>query len=231
MIICGGSERKKSTAATAATPGRPGDVASFVWTVWTMVTNEEETLIAWSPDGDCVVFADPSRFAAEVCPRYFRHSKWISFTNRMNEYDFHKCPKGFVDGPNRVAFRHAHFRRGAEGELHRIEKKKWTPATPATPGRPGDVASFVWTVWTMVTNEEETLIAWSPDGDCVVFADPSRFAAEVCPRYFRHSKWTSFWNRMNEYDFHKCRNSFVDGSNRVAFRHAHFRRGAESCCA
>ena len=114
MIICGGSERKKSTAATAATPGRPGDVASFVWTVWTMVTNEEETLIAWSPDGDCVVFADPSRFAAEVCPRYFRHSKWISFTNRMNEYDFHKCPKGFVDGPNRVAFRHAHFRRGAE---------------------------------------------------------------------------------------------------------------------
>ena len=106
-------------------------VASFVRTVWTMVTNEEETLIAWSPDGDCVVFADPSRFAAEVLPRYFPNSTWTSFSRLLNKYDFHKRTISDVDGSNRVEFRHAHFRRGAEGELHRIERKKWTPKSEA----------------------------------------------------------------------------------------------------
>ena len=106
-------------------------VASFVRTVWTMVTNEEETLIAWSPDGERIVIADPPRFAAEVCPRYFRHNKWTSFARLLNMYEFHKCPINPVDGSNRVEFRHAHFRRGAEGELHRIERKKWTPKSEA----------------------------------------------------------------------------------------------------
>ena len=92
-------------------------VASFVRTVWTMVTNEEETLIAWSPDGERIVIADPPRFAAEVCPRYFRHNKWTSFARLLNMYEFHKCPINPVDGSNRIEFRHAHFRRGAEGEL------------------------------------------------------------------------------------------------------------------
>jgi len=339
--ICGGSERKKSTPAT---PGRPDGVAPFVWTLFSLLNGPyAETLVEWSSDGAGIVFADPPRFAAEVCPRYFRHSKWTSFAGYLNQHDFRKWPNSPVDGSNRVELRRAHFRRGAEGELHRIERKKWTtpaqwvqcdacdawrklPAGNALPGPedpwscamgpvkkwvrlctratvetppqkrsraeakataapepevPGrapllgpakffrlaaagddarataargsgelrgsepssppaaaptappptvhtlDVASFVRTVWTMVTNEEETLIAWSPDGERIVIADAPRFAEEVCPRYFRHKKWTSFARVLNMYDFHKCPISPVDGPNRVEFRHAHFRRGAE----
>ncbi|KAH8068850.1 DNA binding protein [Aureococcus anophagefferens] len=104
-------------------------VASFVRTVWTMVTNEEETLIAWSPDGERIVIADPPRFAAEVCPRYFRHNKWTSFARLLNMYEFHKCPINPVDGSNRRVPPRALPR--AEGELHRIERKKWTPKSEA----------------------------------------------------------------------------------------------------
>ncbi|KAK7254192.1 hypothetical protein SO694_00008590 [Aureococcus anophagefferens] len=55
----------------------------------------------------------------------------------------------------------------------------WRPLSPPEDGEPMadgllPVASFVRTVWTMVTNEEETLIAWSPDGARVI-ADPPRF--------------------------------------------------------
>ena len=50
-------------------------VASFVRTVWTMVTNEEETLIAWSPDGERIVIADPPRFAAEAATTSGRPSR------------------------------------------------------------------------------------------------------------------------------------------------------------
>ena len=185
-------------------------VASFVRTVWTMVTNEEETLIAWSPDGERIVIADPPRFAEEVCPRCFHHQKWTSFARLLNMYDFHKCPISPVDGPNRVEFRHAHFRRGAEGELHRIERKK-SPAER--------YLKTALKLWTMATNEEETLVAWSPGDDCVVISDAKRFASEVCPRYF--VSYDDFEAGLSSWGFrHKT------WANKVEIRHALFRRGA-----
>ena len=46
---------------------------------------------------------------------------------------------------------------------------------------------------------------WSDDGERVVFLDSDAFARDVCPRYFRHSKWTSFARMLNMYEFRKVR--------------------------
>ncbi|KAH8091623.1 DNA binding protein [Aureococcus anophagefferens] len=92
------------TCAGAVAGGESGDVvpehperpvAAFVRTLFSLLNGPyEDTLIAWSDDGERIVVADPSRFAAEVCPKFFRHKNWNSFSRMLNMYEFHKVPAG-----------------------------------------------------------------------------------------------------------------------------------------
>jgi transglutaminase-like putative cysteine protease len=60
-------------------------VAAFVRTLFSLVNGPyESTLVEWSPDGTKIVIRDPPRFAAEVCPKFYRHSNWNSFTRVVN---------------------------------------------------------------------------------------------------------------------------------------------------
>ena len=81
------------------------------------MTNEGH--VAWSDAGDEIVVADTKRFADEVCPLYFKHRNWTSFARMMNMYDFAKTPDG-----NGARFRHAHFRRGADEERWRVQRRR-----------------------------------------------------------------------------------------------------------
>ncbi|EGB08899.1 hypothetical protein AURANDRAFT_25037, partial [Aureococcus anophagefferens] len=122
------------TCAGAVAGGESGDVvpehperpvAAFVRTLFSLLNGPyEDTLIAWSDDGERIVVADPSRFAAEVCPKFFRHKNWNSFSRMLNMYEFHKVPAGAHGAQVHVVeFRHAAFRRGGGADLWTIVRK------------------------------------------------------------------------------------------------------------
>ena len=94
----------------------------------------QEGHIAWSDAGDEIVIADTKRFADEVCPLYFKHRNWTSFARMMNMYDFVKTPDG-----SGARFRHAHFRRGADAERWRVQRRRST-----TKKRPSTDNTDVW---------------------------------------------------------------------------------------
>jgi len=113
----------EEAATRAAFPNAPrfsptAPVPPFVKTLWDLVSGRpEETLCQWDTCGRRVVFTDPQRFAAQVCPQHFRHSNWSSFSRMLNMYDFRKVsrkPRAAVGGSQVQVFEHDHFRRGGE---------------------------------------------------------------------------------------------------------------------
>ena len=108
-----------------------GPVPPFVQQLARML---QEGHIAWSDAGDEVVVADTKRFADEVCPLYFKHRNWTSFARMMNMYDFVKTPDGAG-----ARFRHPHFRRGADNERWRVQRRRST-----TKKRPSTDNTDVW---------------------------------------------------------------------------------------
>ncbi|EKX55350.1 hypothetical protein GUITHDRAFT_54513, partial [Guillardia theta CCMP2712] len=46
--------------------------------------------VAWSSTGDSIIVINPSLFATQVLPRYFKHSNFASFVRQLNLYGFHK---------------------------------------------------------------------------------------------------------------------------------------------
>ena len=79
----------------------------------------DDTQMEWIDGGERILVADPKAFARDVCPRYYRHSKWTSFTRLMNMYNFRKCP-----AEEGTAFEHDFFKRGRPRDLHRVVRKR-----------------------------------------------------------------------------------------------------------
>ncbi|KAK7233348.1 hypothetical protein SO694_00108019 [Aureococcus anophagefferens] len=87
------------TCAGAVAGGESGDVvpehperpvAAFVRTLFSLLNGPyEDTLIAWSGGGGARR-RGPVALAAEVCPKFFRHKNWNSFSRMLNMYEFHK---------------------------------------------------------------------------------------------------------------------------------------------
>ncbi|KAH8097809.1 DNA binding protein [Aureococcus anophagefferens] len=94
-----------------------------------------ETLIAWSDDGERIVIADPPRFAEEICPKFFRHKNWTSFSRLLNMYEFHKIPAPPALTPL-VEFKHPAFRRDGGRDIWKVVRKK-SPSESAARRRGG----------------------------------------------------------------------------------------------
>ena len=56
------------------------EVPGFVRTVYTLLRVCDDSIIGWSEDGTQILIKEPDRFAAEVCPKFFRHRNFNSFT-------------------------------------------------------------------------------------------------------------------------------------------------------
>ena len=118
------------TPAANAQPERP--IAPFVRTLYALLEGPyDETLCEWSENGRRIVFPDPTQFAETVCPQAFRHSKWSSFSRMLNIYDFRKVSSTPRSGaaPARaglapMVFEHDSFRRGGQGELYLVQRRK-----------------------------------------------------------------------------------------------------------
>jgi hypothetical protein len=72
------------------------------------------------------------------------------------------------------------------------------------------------------------VISWQPHGRSFLIRNPKDFVASVLPKYFKHSKLSSFQRQLSLYGFIRLTH---DGPDRGAYYHESFLRGRQFLCA
>jgi hypothetical protein len=80
----------------------------FLLQLLDILTNEETTdVVSWLPHGNGFIIHKKKTFANEILPKYFKASKFTSFTRKLNRWGFARVPRG----PETGAYFHKLFRR------------------------------------------------------------------------------------------------------------------------
>ncbi|GJD07225.1 Heat stress transcription factor A-3 [Galdieria sulphuraria] len=96
----------------------------FLRKLYRLVSDPEtEDLCSWTASGRSFVIWNPTAFARDVLPNYFKHNNLSSFVRQLNQYGFHKMH------PDAWEFGHARFIRGREDLVATIERR------PSRPGK------------------------------------------------------------------------------------------------
>eukprot|EP00567_Pseudictyota_dubia_P018574 CAMPEP_0197434278 /NCGR_PEP_ID=MMETSP1175-20131217/2027_1 /TAXON_ID=1003142 /ORGANISM="Triceratium dubium, Strain CCMP147" /LENGTH=550 /DNA_ID=CAMNT_0042962935 /DNA_START=230 /DNA_END=1882 /DNA_ORIENTATION=+ len=86
--------------------------ATFPQKLMEILSSTDHTdIISWLPHGRGFVILQKRRFASEVLPRYFRQSKYTSFTRKLNRWGFRRVTRG----PEAGAYYHELFQRDHPG--------------------------------------------------------------------------------------------------------------------
>ncbi|KAI2498160.1 hypothetical protein MHU86_16358 [Fragilaria crotonensis] len=73
-----------------------------------ILSNEENSdIISWLPNGRGFVIHNKKRFSAELMQKYFKKSKFTSFTRKLNRWNFARVTRG----PETGAYYHDYFQR------------------------------------------------------------------------------------------------------------------------
>ncbi|KAI3793033.1 hypothetical protein L1987_35645 [Smallanthus sonchifolius] len=109
-----------------------GDVAArslptpFLTKTYQLVEDKAiDDVISWNEDGSTFIVWNPTEFAKDLLPKYFKHNNFSSFVRQLNTYGFRKVM------PDRWEFSNDCFRRGEKQLLCDIQRRKITIASPA----------------------------------------------------------------------------------------------------
>eukprot|EP01083_Nonionella_stella_P112191 329705_1 len=82
------------------------------------------------------------------------------------------------------------------------------------------MAVFPRRLFEILNAEDPAIVSWNADGKSFCIHQNADFSNKVLPRYFRHSKLTSFQRQLNLYGFQRIHVGPLEG----AYHHPKFQR-------
>lgn len=129
---------------------------SFPQKLFLLLETESPEFIRWLHHGLAFKVIDPERFAQEILPKYFRHTKLSSFQRQLNLYGFRKITKGHDIG----ATFHPSFQRDKRELMSEIRRVA--------------VKSLALLGETPVSLDKEAELSYTSDDSCSVNVPPKK---------------------------------------------------------
>lgn len=124
-------ERNGGESTITTPPPPPGDAprslpTPFLTKTYQLVDDHAiDDVISWNEDGSTFIVWNPTEFARDLLPKYFKHNNFSSFVRQLNTYGFRKVV------PDRWEFSNDCFRRDEKGLLCDIQRRKVATSTVA----------------------------------------------------------------------------------------------------
>ncbi|KAG5133942.1 hypothetical protein JHK82_025130 [Glycine max] len=108
-----------SASASAAAESQRSIPTPFLTKTFQLVDDQSiDDVISWNDDGSTFIVWNPTVFARDLLPKYFKHNNFSSFVRQLNTYGFRKVV------PDRWEFSNEYFRRGEKRLLCEIQRRK-----------------------------------------------------------------------------------------------------------